>query len=33
MANTKSAMKAARKAARLTTRNRGTKTAIKTLRN
>ena len=32
MANTKSAMKAARKAARLTTRNRGTKTAIKTLR-
>ena len=31
MANTKSAIKAARKAARLTTRNRGVKTAIKTL--
>ena len=32
MANTKSAIKAARKAARLTTRNRGVKTTIKTLR-
>ncbi len=31
MANTKSAIKAARKAIRLTTRNRGTKTTIKTL--
>jgi small subunit ribosomal protein S20 len=31
MANTKSAIKAARKAVRLTTRNRGTKTLIKTL--
>jgi small subunit ribosomal protein S20 len=32
MANTKSAIKAARKATRLTTRNRGVKTNIKTLR-
>jgi small subunit ribosomal protein S20 len=32
MANTKSAIKAARKAARLTTRNRGVKTLLKTLR-
>jgi len=32
MANTKSAIKAARKAVRLTTRNRGVKTNIKTLR-
>ncbi len=32
MANTKSAIKAARKAERLTARNRGTKTRIKTLR-
>ncbi len=32
MANTKSAIKAARKATRLTTRNRGVKTTIKTLR-
>jgi small subunit ribosomal protein S20 len=31
MANTKSAIKAARKAVRLTTRNRGVKTTIKTL--
>ena len=31
MANTKSAIKAARKATRLTTRNRGVKTNIKTL--
>ena len=31
MANTKSAIKAARKATRLTTRNRGVKTSIKTL--
>lgn len=31
MANTKSAIKAARKATRLTTRNRGVKTTIKTL--
>lgn len=31
MANTKSAIKAARKAVRLTTRNRGVKTSIKTL--
>jgi small subunit ribosomal protein S20 len=31
MANTQSAIKAARKAARLTTRNRGVKTLIKTL--
>ena len=31
MANTKSAIKAARKAARLTTRNRGVKTLLKTL--
>lgn len=31
MANTKSAIKAARKAARLTTRNRGVQTRIKTL--
>ena len=31
MANTKSAIKAARKAVRLTTRNRGVKTLIKTL--
>ncbi|MBI5689653.1 MAG: 30S ribosomal protein S20 [Verrucomicrobia bacterium] len=32
MANTKSAIKAARKAARLTERNRGVKTRLKTLR-
>ena len=32
MANTKSAIKAARKAVRLTDRNRGTKTRLKTLR-
>lgn len=32
MANTKSAIKAARKSERLTTRNRATKTRIKTLR-
>jgi small subunit ribosomal protein S20 len=32
MANTKSAIKAARKTVRLTDRNRGTKTRIKTLR-
>lgn len=32
MANTKSAMKAARKAERLTERNRGVKTRLKTLR-
>ena len=32
MANTKSAIKAARKAVRLTERNRGVKTRIKTLR-
>jgi small subunit ribosomal protein S20 len=31
LANTKSAIKAARKAARLTTRNRGIKTTLKTL--
>lgn len=31
MANTKSAIKAARKAARLTTRNQGVKTRLKTL--
>jgi small subunit ribosomal protein S20 len=31
MANTKSAIKAARKSARLTTRNRGVKTLLKTL--
>jgi small subunit ribosomal protein S20 len=31
MANTKSAIKAARKAARLTVRNKGVKTALKTL--
>lgn len=31
MANTKSAIKAARKSARLTTRNKGVKTLIKTL--
>jgi small subunit ribosomal protein S20 len=31
MANTKSAIKAARKATRLTTRNRGVKTLLKTL--
>jgi small subunit ribosomal protein S20 len=31
MANTKSAIKAARKAVRLTTRNRGVKTTLKTL--
>ena len=31
MANTKSAIKAARKAIRLSTRNRGVKTALKTL--
>jgi len=31
MANTKSAIKAARKAVRLTTRNRGVKTLLKTL--
>lgn len=31
MANTKSALKAARKAVRLTDRNRGTKTRLKTL--
>lgn len=31
MANTKSAIKAARKAQRLTTRNRGVKTSLKTL--
>lgn len=31
MANTKSAIKAARKAARLTTRNKGVKTLLKTL--
>ena len=31
MANTKSALKAARKSARLTTRNRGVKTFLKTL--
>ena len=31
MANTKSAIKAARKAVRLTTRNKGVKTALKTL--
>ena len=33
MANTKSAIKAARKAVRLTERNRGVKTRLKTLRN
>lgn len=32
MANTKSAIKAARKTVRLTARNRGTKTRLKTLR-
>jgi small subunit ribosomal protein S20 len=32
MANTKSAIKAARKAVRLTTRNQGVKTRLKTLR-
>ncbi len=32
MANTKSAIKAARKAVRLTDRNRGTRTRLKTLR-
>jgi len=32
MANTKSAIKAARKSVRLTERNRGTKTRLKTLR-
>lgn len=32
MANTKSAIKAARKSARLTTRNKGVKTSLKTLR-